>query len=256
VQRFVWLVSSSWSPRLGSALQSVPRATAEPWQPRLPISASAATAEAAEIPQAMLEVASRPDCTWVLYCAPGVLWISSPAEALGDESDECDVAIVPNLLRPQATGGLPNCELEALRLGVFTHRFVAVRSSAEGRGFLRWWQRRLLEIPLQDRSPELWLHIAPALFRRVRVLRCPRFNIHRGNLPERPLDGSFPRVTVNGAPVAFLDLGVPGDLSPRDRELDPPTRRAFYSVVYWYEHRLGMIARSLMKGGASFPSAV
>jgi hypothetical protein len=248
-QRFVWLVSGSWSPRLASALQSVRGASVEPWRPQRPMGAGEAATPEAEIPQAMIEVASRPDCTWALYCAPGVFWISPPTEIL-DDSSVGDIVLLPALLQPHAGREAPAGELEALMRGVFTHRFVAVRAGAEGREFLGWWRKRLLEIPIQDRSPESWLNLAPALFSSARILRSPRYNVHRGNLHERPLDDGFPRVTVHGMPIAFFDLGAPGDPPPAESDLDPKTRRAFRSVESWYQHRLSTLARPFKEEGA------
>jgi hypothetical protein len=242
-QRFVWLVSGSWSNMLASALQCVPGAIALPWQPRLPDSASATPRQEAAIPQAILEIASQPDCTWVLYCAPGVLWMSPPAQVLAPLS-EGDVLLVPNLLQSQVTAHLPVSELEALKQGIFSQRFLAVRCNSEGRKFLDWWLKRLLEIPLQDQSPASWLHLAPALFPCVRVLRSPWFNVHCGSLHERRLNGRFPRITVNGEPVVFVDLGVREHLSAANHEVDLQTQCAFSSVQSWYEHRLSILSRS------------
>jgi hypothetical protein len=255
-QHFVWLVGGSWSPRLASALQSIPGATAEPWQPRFSVGAGTAVPpHEVEIPQALLEIASRPDCTWLLYCAPGILWMSPPTEVLA-ESSGGDVLLVPTLLQPQAVTSLPVCELEALRQGVFSHRFLAVRNSSKGCGFLRWWRKRLLEIPLQAQSPASWLHLAPPLFPCVRILRSPRLNVHRGSLHERHLDGSFPRVTADGKPAVFFDLGARGDLPVADHGIDLQTRRSFRSVLDWYEYRLGIVSRFSAEYGLSIHSEV
>jgi hypothetical protein len=248
-QRFVWLVSGSWSPRLASALGSIPGASAEPWRPRRPVDAGASCGREAEIPQAMLEIISRPDCTWALYCAPGLLWLSPPAEIL-DDSSRGDVVLLPALLRPHAAREAPAGELDALMHGVYTHRFLAVRAGEEGRGFLTWWRKRLLEVPVHDRSPGSWLNLAPALFSSVSILRSPRYNVHRGNLQERTLDGGFPHVTAGGLAVAFLDLGVAADPPPAAGEMEPRAERAFRSAESWYRHRSGILARRLMEEGA------
>lgn len=248
-QRFVWLVSDSWSSGLSSALRSIPGASAELWQTQLQ-TAGATPSPAAEIPLALLDVTNRPDCRWAVYCAPGVLWLSPPTEVFGDASGR-DVVLLPNLLRPQDSRSEPVCELEALMQGIFTHRFVAGRSSVEGRAFLAWWQERLLCTPVHDRSPESWLHLAPALFPSVRILRSPRFNIHRGNLHERRLDGSFPRITIDDMPVAFFDLGAPGAAAPTDHDVDPQTECAFRSARHWYEHRKSNFAESRMANASS-----
>jgi hypothetical protein len=242
-QRFVWLVSGPGFPRLSRRLESVPGAAAEPWLPRGPAGREGLS-PAAEIPQAMLEIAARPDCTGVFYCALNVLWTSRPAEIL-DEPCDGDVLLVPALLQPQTVEGVPDRELGALSQGVFSHSFVAAKANPEGRRFLAWWRERLLEPRLGQGPPESWLNLAPAFFAGLRVLRHPRFNVGPGNLYERRLEGSFPRITIGGLPVAYFEMPPPADPRSADGELDPRTQHAFRSAVTWYEHRLQVLAGSV-----------
>jgi hypothetical protein len=253
-QRFVWLVSGSWSPCYASLLGSIPGAVAEYWRPQVPVYGRTARAQAAAIPQAMLEIATRPDCTWVLYCSPNVLWTSRPSEIL--DKAEGDVILVPRLLRPQTAEGVPDRELRALTQGIFGHGFLAAKAGVEGRRFLAWWRDRLLETRLGDCTPGSWLHLAPAFFASVQVLRHPRFNIGSGNLHERRLEGSFPRVTIGGEPVAFFDLPLRADRQWADDELDPQTEQAFRSVVSWYEHRLRTLAGHIHVEDLALPSRI
>jgi glycosyltransferase involved in cell wall biosynthesis len=165
-------------------------------------------------------------------------------DRLLDQLDSSDVLLTPHLLDPIDDGLVP-AELDILRAGAYNLGFIAVRTTCNTLGFLRWWQSKLLDHCYVDFERGLftdqrWMDLAPGMFSNVAIVRDPGYNVAYWNIKTRPVerapDGAF---TVAGGPLYFfhfsgLNVSSPNDLSKHQNRFQLPGLRVVQELVLEY----------------------
>jgi glycosyltransferase involved in cell wall biosynthesis len=145
--------------------------------------------------------------TDVVYLDPDVLILRRLRE-LREALDGADIVLTPHLLSPIPRDGQRPSEEDILIAGSYNLGFIAVRGSAQGKAFLRWWQERLRDGCRVDpgcglMTDQRWVDLVPGLFPGTRLLRDPTYNVAYWNLHERLLRRRGGRFVINGRPLAF-----------------------------------------------------
>lgn len=155
----------------------------------------------------------------VVFLDPDIV-VFSPLDRVAQLLDQHSIVLTPHQTEPETSrSAILDHEVSSLKHGVFNLGFLAVRNSAEGRRFVRWWSERLREFCYDDKGQGLftdqkWVDLAPAFFSDIAILREPQFNVSTWNISHRELTGSPDGgVLVNGAPLCFyhfsgLDSGA------------------------------------------------
>ncbi len=122
------------------------------------------------------------------------------------------------ILTPNLTARLPegSCEDERgfLQAGTYNLGFVAVARHPELSGLLDYWaEKSQSDLAIELDNPtfrnQKWLDFLPGLFRDVRILRHPGYNVARWNLAQRPITRQGDRFRVDGQPlVSFHFSGL------------------------------------------------
>ncbi len=160
--------------------------------------------------------------------------------------------LAPQQISPGATrAALRDGELAAMRLGVFSPGFFALRNSDEGRECAAWLDR-MMRMPIADGrlagapAAPLLFNLAPALFAGLHILRDPGYAVSPRNIALRRVavesDG---RITVNGSPLRQFHPPRPG--SPADAMLERHGGDgiAVYEVLAWYRRQTARAAAAL-----------
>ena len=121
------------------------------------------------------------------------------------------VVVTPHLEEPESSlAAILDNEICALKHGVFNLGFLALRNTAEGRRFARWWCERSIhfcydDIPNGLFTDQRWIDLAPGFFPDFYVLRDKSYNIATWNLSHRRVEKlADGRLCVAGAPIQFF----------------------------------------------------
>jgi hypothetical protein len=145
----------------------------------------------------------------VVYLDPDIALFSDLA--IVAEPDKSSVLLTPHLTDPETTdASILENERSALLHGVYNLGFLAVRNTAEGRRFARWWQDRLMlrcyeEAAFGVYTDQRWCDLVPAMFEGVKVVRDAGLNVASWNLSNRTLSvDTSGQLLVNGVPLRFF----------------------------------------------------
>jgi hypothetical protein len=141
----------------------------------------------------------------VAYIDPDI-YVYRPFTDLVEAARTVGIVLTPHVLSPIPRDGKAPTERNIMQSGIFNLGFIAVGQPA--RGFLDWWQERLLVDAVSDVEANLftdqrWIDWVPALFDHV-VCRDPGMNIAWWNVHERRLERRDGEILANGAPVRFV----------------------------------------------------
>ena len=158
-----------------------------------------------------------------------------------------DVLLTPHQLDteddPQAV--LDN-ELGSLRTGLYNLGFLAVRNSAEGRRFARWWSARLESLCYDEPERGLfvdqkWANFVPLFFYGVGILRDPGCNVASWNLSQRRITiASDGRILASGSPLKFFHFSKLGPIGEAMTRRHARDNVEVYELWAWYKR---MVAR-------------
>lgn len=118
----------------------------------------------------------------VFYLDPDIAVFGSLAPMV-EMLDDASILLTPHQLTPEEDRqAIVDNEICALSHGTYNLGFLAVRNDAVGQQFARWWNDRLLEYCVDDRSSGIfvdqkWCDLVPALFDRVHVVRDAGYNV-------------------------------------------------------------------------------
>jgi hypothetical protein len=197
--------------------------------------------------QALERVLAEPDAEMAFYLDPDIAVFGS-LQPLVDSLREPAVSILltPHQLEPDDRDqAIIDNEIGSLRHGVFNLGFLGVAADDTGRGFARWWARRLDRWCHDDPAAGLftdqrWCDLVPVFFPGTRIVRDPGCNVASWNLSRRrveitPSDG---RIVVNGTDLRFFHftkLGPIGDMMTRRYG---GTGTAVYELWAWYRRQV------------------
>ena len=143
----------------------------------------------------------------VIYFDPDILILrelSHLIEILGTYS----VILTPHLTSPIPDDGKQISEIDILKAGCYNLGFIGLANYWRTRGFLKWWQDRLLKYCFS--APEVglfvdqkWIDLVPPMYEDVYILKHPGYNTAYWNLHERKIDLSHDDYDVNSKPLFF-----------------------------------------------------
>jgi hypothetical protein len=155
------------------------------------------------------EIFRRFDAEKVIYFDPDIV-LFSDIGVIDQQLDQFSVLLTPHQTEPEDNrSAILDNEVSSLKHGVFNLGFLAVRNSAQGLRFVRWWSDRLHDFCFDDRGQGLftdqkWVDLAPGFFSDLGILRAPQFNVSTWNISRRELTGDLKQgVLVNGNPLCF-----------------------------------------------------
>jgi hypothetical protein len=182
----------------------------------------------------------------VIYFDPDI-YIFHSVELIYEALESASIVLTPHILTPTADAEHVY-EKDLLGTGVFNLGFVAVSNSAQGRGFLDWWEERCLTLGFSDLRAGLfvdqkWVNLVPCFFDKARILRHPGCNVAYWNLQERPLSASGDGYLIDGSwPLIFFHYSgytfdAPDQLS-RKLRLPQQVDETLERVLLFYGERL------------------
>jgi FkbM family methyltransferase len=146
----------------------------------------------------------------VVYFDPDIVVLDDLVE-LETLLDNHSVIVTPHLVDPEnVSGAILDNEVCSLQHGVFNLGFLAVRNSAEGRRFVKWWSDRLMQFCYDDIphglfTDQRWMDLAPAFFDDFHILRDKTYNVATWNLSQRRVEKrADERLCIEGRPVKFF----------------------------------------------------
>jgi hypothetical protein len=187
----------------------------------------------------------------VVYLDPDIVAFDS-FQQLETLLDAHSVIVTPHLVEPETTRrGIVENEICSLQHGTFNLGFLAVRNSAEGLRFARWWSDRLLEFCYDDIpnglfTDQRWMDLAPGLFPDLCILRDKSYNVATWNLSHRRVEkGPHGELRVEGTPVRFFhfsgfDSGHQLGMLERYGQESP----ALFELREWYIQELERAGQS------------
>ena len=195
-------------------------------------------------PFILCRLLERPDCEAVLYFDPDMV-LFSPMDDMLKEFENASILMTPHVTIPE-TGyqAIIDNELGALKWGVYNFGYYGIKNSPEGRRYAAWWRDRVGEwcyddIPNGVFTDQKWNDIVPGMFREVKILRSPRFNVATWNTTQREFVGNFKDgFTVNGEPLGFYHFTGFDSGNHRimlQRAKNPAVQG---KLVEWYERKL------------------
>lgn len=144
----------------------------------------------------------------VIYLDPDIA-VFAELKELEELLEQHDVLLTPHQCAPEKKyEDIKNNEICSLKHGIYNFGFYAVRNSANGLAFARWWRDRLLDfcyddIPNGIFTDQRWGDLAPAMFDGVYILRSPAYNVSTWNLTNRLVTKKDGCYLVNEIPLKF-----------------------------------------------------
>ena len=152
-------------------------------------------------PAILRYVLQRPECgEMVTYLDADMLFFSSP-ERVFDALGESSIGITPH--------NFSFFVQHARKGGEYNVGWVTFRKDENGIACLQWWFDRCIEWCYQryedgKYADQGYLNWFPELFRGVKVLDDPGFNLAPWNLANYRIEGDRDRVLVDGQPLVFF----------------------------------------------------
>lgn len=153
-----------------------------------------------------------------VYLDPDI-WVFSDFQELYRVYESSDVIVTPHHLEDETTYEATRDNVfRTLRCGIFNLGFLAVKRTAQGMAFLRWWDERLSTLCYIDFDRGLyvdqrWVDLAASFFD-ITVLREPGYNVANWNISRRPITRSNGEYRAAGKPLRFMHFS--GTDSGRD----------------------------------------
>ncbi|MGC2855100.1 hypothetical protein ACM64Y_06465 [Novispirillum sp. DQ9] len=151
----------------------------------------------------------------LIYMDPDTKYFSYPVELMR-YLDYNDIILTPHMCTPSSRERM-NIELACMRHGAYNLGFLALRNTANGRDFSRWWADRLVDYCLIDVQRGIFtdqklVDLAPCFFDRLHVMRETNYNLATWNMEHRRLRRVDTEVFVDDRPLRFFHFaGSPGD---------------------------------------------
>lgn len=144
----------------------------------------------------------------VIYIDPDIKLFSS-LDGMLSLLDQHNVLLTPHLTNLLDDGKLPN-ELGILQAGSYNLGYIGLRTCAETRKLVKWWQAKLYKECVVDLSRGLfvdqkWMDMVPSLFEGVYINRDEGWNVAYWNLNHRDIkEVGKNKFEVNGRPLVFF----------------------------------------------------
>ena len=180
----------------------------------------------------------------IVYLDPDIA-VFNPLQGLIEALERSDILLTPHQLEPDDQYyQIFDNEVCSLRHGIFNLGFVAIKPSAEGRRFARWWSARLTDFCVSDERLGLfvdqkWCDHVPVFFDGVKILRDPGYNVASWNLSRRKISiDRSGRILCNGKLLYFYHftkLGPVGDAMTQRYAKD---NIEVYELWSWYRRKV------------------
>jgi hypothetical protein len=145
----------------------------------------------------------------VFYFDPDIALFFPLTEMLA-EFDYASILLTPHQCTPDTEeDAIRDNELCSLKHGVYNFGYVGVLNDAEGNRYAKWWADRCYlacfdDIANGNFTDQKWNDLVPALFKGVKVLQSPVYNVATWNYSQRKIEGTLEEgFTVNGLPLVF-----------------------------------------------------
>ncbi|MBT8060265.1 MAG: glycosyl transferase [Gammaproteobacteria bacterium] len=144
----------------------------------------------------------------LLYLDPDIL-VTDSLSPLVAELDGADIILTPHLDTDYPDDGLMPDDSHIMRSGIFNLGFIGLRRCANVDDFLKWWQTKLYDRCLVDpwkgyMVDQKFIDYAYVLFRKIRLVRDPGYNVAYWNIHSRTIDRADDRWLCNGQPLRFF----------------------------------------------------
>jgi hypothetical protein len=180
----------------------------------------------------------------VVYLDPDIA-LFSPLDEVIRLLDHHNIVLTPHMTAPERTRiGVLDNEIGSLKHGTYNLGFIAVRGSAEGKRFARWWRDRLIDfcyddIPAGLFTDQRWCDLVPSFFDGTYILRDAGFNVASWNLGNRPIEiGSDGAITAGGRPLRFFHFTKVNTVGETMLARYSRDRFEVFELLRWYRERL------------------
>lgn len=168
----------------------------------------------------------RSDCEIVVYLDPDTVIFSRFKEMMSALVNN-DVILTPHVTDIEADPeGVQSHEIAALKHGTFNLGFFAIKNSAKGRRYLRWWAERTrdyshIDLDLGLFTDQKWCNIAPYMFEGIYIMCNRNYNVATWNITGRKISkDSLGCWRVNREPLRFYHFsGFGHDFEWANQEL-------------------------------------
>ncbi len=120
-----------------------------------------------------------------------------------------DLLLTPHFLSPINDDKIPS-ELHILRTGVYNMGFAAFKNSENAKSVLRWWKTRVFDFGFENNNlglaaDQMYMSLAPVLFKNVGIIRHKGYNFAYWNIHERKLSEYNGTYFINSEyPLVFI----------------------------------------------------
>lgn len=148
-------------------------------------------------------------CEQVLYFDSDI-HIFHSLKTAEEHLNHSSVIITPHFCKPINTRVRSYIERTVLRSGIYNGGFFGLKRCEETAQFLTWWKKRLEIFCYNDTKnglfvDQLWLNLAPLLFKNVNVFYNEGYNTAYWNLDERSFSSNENNLIVNQKyPLVFF----------------------------------------------------
>lgn len=140
-------------------------------------------------PQVFSYLFSHTDADQLFYLDPDI-YVYRSFDQLEALLSHYQVLLTPHILKPIPIDGKTPQENDFLNYGIYNLGFIALRRSEQADVLLKWWKERTYRYGYIDLArglfvDQLWINLAPVMFKGVYVLDHPGYNMGPWNLHER-----------------------------------------------------------------------
>ncbi|WP_414542645.1 hypothetical protein [Nostoc sp. CCY0012] len=139
--------------------------------------------------------------------------IYSSLEEIFQQLETTSILLNPHLVAPINHPNYEVLEVRLLGSGVYNAGFLGIRRTDEAGKFIEWFNQRLNQYAFQRRGEgeinllfvdQLWLNLAPSLFKEVTLLVHPGANVGYWSLISHPIYKKDNNYFINDKPVLFI----------------------------------------------------
>lgn len=123
--------------------------------------------------------------------------------------EKYDMLLTPHFLSPMNDRKIPT-ELDVLRTGVYNMGFMALKNTENTKAILRWWKERVFGFGYANNAlglsaDQMWMNIAPVMFKKVGIIEHFGYNLAFWNIHERRITEEGGKYIVNDMqPLVFI----------------------------------------------------
>ena len=144
----------------------------------------------------------------VIYFDPDIL-ILRELSHLFEILDSYSFILIPHFTSPIPDDGKHLSEIDIMKVGCYNLGFIGLANYGRVRGFLGWWQDRLLKYCFSAPEAGLfvdqkWVDLVPSMYDDVHILRHPGYNVAYWNLHERKIGRNNGEYYANSEPLFFF----------------------------------------------------